>query len=70
MRTLAKQHFAGEDPIGKRIILAAEIPPFEIIGVVGHVKQYGLDVAGPVMAQYYLCFDQIPVSFCCRFLAV
>jgi putative ABC transport system permease protein len=63
---LAKQHFAGEDPIGKRIILADEIPPFEIIGVVGHVKHYGLDVVGPVQSQYYLYFEQIPAEFLVR----
>jgi putative ABC transport system permease protein len=60
---LSKQYFAGQDPIGKRIILAPEIPPFEIVGVVGHVKHYGLDVVGPVQPQYYLCFEQIPEQF-------
>jgi putative ABC transport system permease protein len=61
--TFAKQHFAGEDPIGKRIILAPEVPPFEIVGIVGHVKHYGLDVAGPVQSQHYLNFEQIPAEF-------
>ncbi|HSE40934.1 MAG TPA: ABC transporter permease [Acidobacteriota bacterium] len=63
---LAKQYLAGEDPIGKRIVLAPEVPPFEIIGVVAHVKHYGLDVVGPVQAQYYLCFEQIPEQFLVR----
>jgi putative ABC transport system permease protein len=63
---LAKQYLGGEDPIGKRIVLAPEVPPFEIIGVVGHVKHYGLDVVGPVQAQYYLCFEQVPEQFLVR----
>jgi putative ABC transport system permease protein len=64
---LAKQHFAGQDPIGKRLVLAEEIPPFEIVGVVGHVKHYGLDVVGgPVQSQYYLNFEQIPAEFLIR----
>lgn len=42
------------------------MPPLEIIGVVGHVKHYGLDTTGPVQAQYYLSFQQIPEEFLIR----
>ncbi len=60
---LAKQYFPGENPLGKRILLSPEVPSFEIVGVVGHVKHYGLDTAGPVHAQYYLSFNQVPEKF-------
>jgi putative ABC transport system permease protein len=43
--TLARKHFPGEDPIGKRLTVAmSDNPvPTEIIGVVGDVKHMGLD---------------------------
>ena len=49
--TMASKIFPGEDPIGKRITFdGGEANPdwYEIIGVVGDVKQYGLDQATPM----------------------
>jgi len=45
--TLARQHFANEDPLGKRLIVAMKDQnnPCEIIGVVGDVKFKSLDQA-------------------------
>ena len=40
---LAHQRFGNENPIGRRIHLDDDQGPYEIIGVVGHVKQWGLD---------------------------
>jgi putative ABC transport system permease protein len=60
---LAKQFFPNQDPIGQKLVFSPEFPPFEIIGVVGHVKHYGLDTAGPVKVQYYLSFNQVPEQF-------
>ena len=40
--TLARRFFAGEDPIGKRLLVLDE-KPHEIIGVVGDARQWGLD---------------------------
>ena len=40
---LAQQRFGAADPLGRRIILGENQPPYEIVGVVGHVKQWGLD---------------------------
>ena len=43
--TLARRHFAGEDPIGKRILGGSDKSPVEltIVGVVADVKHYGLE---------------------------
>jgi putative ABC transport system permease protein len=49
--TMAKKIFPDEDPIGKRITFdGGENNPdwYEIVGVVGDVKQYGLDQATPM----------------------
>ena len=42
--TLARRYFAGEDPLGKSLVIAMNDPnvPTEIIGVVGDVKFSGL----------------------------
>lgn len=50
----AKGIFPGEDPVGKRIDFGIG-RPVEIVGVVGHVKQFGLDsdAAAPVHYQMY-----------------
>jgi putative ABC transport system permease protein len=48
---LAQRYFAGENPLGRRISIGKD-PWREIIGVVGHVKQGGLD-EGQGDAQYY-----------------
>jgi predicted permease len=39
----ARQHFPHTDPIGKRLNFGERRDPVEIVGVVGHVKQSGLD---------------------------
>jgi putative ABC transport system permease protein len=63
--TFARRNFAGEDPIGKRIILGADPldnpnpPPHEIVGVVGDVHHEGLETeAGP---EYYVSYQQTPL---------
>ncbi len=40
---LASKFFPNQDPIGRRIRLNGDDRPAVIIGVVGHVKQWGLD---------------------------
>ena len=61
----AKKFFPGEDPIGKRINLGILEVQAEIIGVTGHVKQWGLDenAKSPVLAQGYFPLMQIPDRF-------
>lgn len=39
----ARQHYPNTDPIGKRINFEDRRSPAQIVGVVGHVKQSGLD---------------------------
>ena len=45
--TLADSYWPGEDPIGKRVKFGndpgSEDPWMEVVGVVGHVKNYGVD---------------------------
>ena len=56
--------FPGQDPIGRKISLTA-LGPAEIVGVVGHVKQWGLDSddTSNVRSQFYFPFLQIPDKF-------
>ena len=64
--SLAQKFFPNEDPIGKRLTDGeggADSPPFEIVGVVEHVKHYGLDGEVPVDAQFYYAFEQVPERF-------
>ncbi len=61
--SFAQQYFAGQDPIGKRIRIfefgsdsnQRVLIPLVIVGVVGHVNQWGLaeDSGQPLQAQMY-----------------
>jgi predicted permease len=58
---LARERFGNEDPLGKRINLEDDQGPHEIIGVVRHVKQWGLDSDQKYLqAQIYLPFRAAP----------
>lgn len=61
----ARTYFPGQDPIGKRINLNEWAAPAEIVGIVGHVRQWGLDAdnSRPLRAQLYLHCLQMPDSF-------
>ena len=61
----AQLYFPGENPIGKRVNFSILNVTAEIVGVVGHVKQWGLgeSAASPVLAQCYLAVAQIPDQF-------
>ncbi|MFC5861642.1 ADOP family duplicated permease [Acidicapsa dinghuensis] len=58
--TLARQYFAGEDPVGKRIAWDGDSPvhPIEIVGVVDDVQEGQLDAAP--RAVLYQPFEQNP----------
>ncbi|MDQ2767340.1 MAG: ABC transporter permease, partial [Gemmatimonadota bacterium] len=59
--TLARQHFPNEDPIGKRINITNGPDAWrEVIGIVGDIKQYGVDKA--TSNQSYEPFAQVPFS--------
>jgi putative ABC transport system permease protein len=60
----ARQIFAREDALGKRIQLGGrhdEQPWAEIVGVVGDIHQYGLDA--PVTPQAYVLYSQSPFNY-------
>jgi predicted permease len=58
----ARTWFPNENPIGKRVHLEQFSVPAEIVGVVGHVKQWGLgaDQKSAVEAQFFYPFMQLP----------
>jgi predicted permease len=68
--SFAEKYFPGEDPIGRYIDLNTDpsdpdkIPNPQIVGVVGHVNQWGLDSdsRNPLHAQMYLPIMQTPDS--------
>ncbi|MBV9887139.1 MAG: ABC transporter permease [Acidobacteria bacterium] len=56
----AKKFFPGEDPVGKYFTDDA-FGSTQIVGIVGHVKQWGLDDNKVAMhAEFYLPFAQLP----------
>jgi predicted permease len=62
-RAMARAHFAGEEPLGKRVWLGWEEDGVrrggEIVGIVDDVRQFGL--ARPSEPEMYLVYDQTPV---------
>ncbi|HEX5482515.1 MAG TPA: ABC transporter permease, partial [Terriglobia bacterium] len=60
----ARTYFRHQNAIGKHIHLAGMDQPFEIVGVVGHVDQEGLDTnRQSSLVQIYLPVWQIPDQF-------
>lgn len=59
---MAKQAFPGQDAIGKHLWIGIGPDPVRVIGVVGHVRQFGLagDDRAKVRAQLYYPFAQVP----------
>ncbi|MGC1265523.1 MAG: ABC transporter permease [Candidatus Acidiferrum sp.] len=58
----ARKYFPNENPVGKRVHLAGFEVTAEIIGVVGHVKQWGVDAdeTSRIQAQFDYPFMQLP----------
>lgn len=61
----AAKFFPGEDPVGKDFE-DDYVGPATIVGVVGHVKQWGLDDKLAMHAEFYLPFRQIPDRYMSR----
>jgi predicted permease len=61
----ARKYFPNQDPLGKRINLNNGNVQAEIVGVVGHVKQWGLDSddTHSLRAQFYLPCMQMPDEY-------
>jgi predicted permease len=59
---LARKFFGDQDPIGKRVNLYVKGGAAEIVGIVGHVKQWGLDTDDKqsLRAQLYFPYMQLP----------
>ena len=61
---LARRFFPGQNPLGRSITIphwgAAKNMPALIVGVVGHVEQYGLDGSTGEKPQIYYSFYQLP----------
>jgi len=65
--TFVRAHYPGESPLGKRLRFGSSRSPhqenvkwIEIVGVVGHVKNYGVDQDSRV--ELYLPYEQSPVT--------
>src|SRR5262249_23711035 len=58
----AKKYFADQDAIGKRIVNDNKGGVQEIVGIVGHVKQWGLDTDAKqsLPAELYFPYMQLP----------
>jgi predicted permease len=61
----ARKYFPHQDPIGKRIVMNNSGRKLEIVGIVGHVKQWGLDLddTQSLRAQLYIPCMQMPDDF-------
>src|SRR2546427_4886305 len=59
--TFARQQFPYEEPLGHYIAGdGKDNPDVEIVGVVAHVKHFGLDAVERVQTQLYFPFNQAP----------
>jgi hypothetical protein len=61
---LARRIFPGQDPVGRQISIMV-VGPVEIVGVVGHVKHWGLDSddTAKIRDQIYFPVLQVPDKF-------
>jgi len=61
---MARHLFPGEDPVGKQINLMV-VGSVQIVGVVGHVKHWGLDSdkTAKIRDEMYFPFFQVPDKF-------
>ena len=61
----ANLYFAGRNPIGQHVNIGIFNKAAEIVGIVGHVKQWGLDENSKtaVRAQFYMPISQTPDQF-------
>ena len=59
--SFARTYFPNQDPIGKHVNLALFGVPAEIVGVAGHIKQWGLDAdaKAAIQAQFFYSFMQL-----------
>jgi predicted permease len=65
----AKQFFGNEDPIGKHINFGILDQSAEIVGIVGHQNEWGLDSdsTNAIQGQCYFSIEQLPDSLLSAF---
>ncbi len=61
--SFAEKYFPGQDPIGKYLENGNGAKDIQVVGIVGHVKHYGLEGDVPVNPQYYLALNQVADDF-------
>jgi predicted permease len=61
----AEKFFSHEDPLGK-VFTDDYVGPTQIVGVVRHVNQWGLEEKLAMRAEFYLPFRQIPDQYMTR----
>jgi predicted permease len=63
--SFARQYFPNQDPIGKQINMGIIDLHLQVVGIVGHVKQWGLDTDehNAIQAQAYMPLLQFPDQF-------
>jgi predicted permease len=60
-QTMARRHWPDESAVGRRFKFGGpDTPWFTVVGVVGDVRQMGLDV--PADPEFYLSVEQIPIN--------
>jgi predicted permease len=59
---LATSIFPGEEVVGKTLNIGTDPKPIEILGVVGHVKHWGLDADAKAPVHYQVYFSYIQLS--------
>jgi predicted permease len=64
--SFAEKYFPDQNPIGKSINDEFLGKPAEIVGIVGHVKQWGLDDKLNLHAEFYIPFAQISDKYVTR----
>lgn len=64
--SFAAKYFPNQDPIGKRINDEFLGKPAEIVGIVGNVKQWGLDPRINLQAEFYIPLMQVNDSLLTR----
>lgn len=59
---MAREAFGGDDPMGRRVWIGLGTAPRTVVGLVDHVRQWGLaaDDQSRVRAQLYYPFAQVP----------
>ena len=59
---MSRQAFGGQEPLGKQLWIDMGSDPVTVVGVVGHVRHWGLagDDQAKVRAQLYYPFAQVP----------